>query len=236
VAADLRWTRLAKEEQIMRRRSSSWLGLTLILTVASALVFGAAGGAADPNPTSVVVAPEQAAATIEQLTGFVAPRDSCLANPSRSGCPYVKEVVITLPDGGDAGSTAYVPLDDQTSGPAATSDVNQPVGVCAVFATVGVYYVARGNHQNSCPTGAGITEMEMWGFVQRFSVDHWNNLASCERGPYYGATTQQCSTSYNCYHPNAYRYYRAETNGYAVQRGTGFFGTDHSELVQSRCH
>jgi hypothetical protein len=225
----------------MWRRSSSWLGLALLLTIASVLALTAAAPAAGPGPVVVVADPEAAAATIERLTGFAAPPGSCLADPATDGCPAVTKVVITLPSasaGDDAGSTDYVPLDDQGAGPGTTSaeSTQQVAGACAVFATVGVYYVARGNHQNSCLTGQGVTEMEMWGFVQRFGNDRWNNLDSCHRGPYFGATTQQCSTSYNCYHPNAYRYYRAETDGYAVQRGVGYFGTDYSELVWSKCH
>src|SRR5215211_5417736 len=96
----------------MWRRSSSWLGLGLLLTIASVLALTAAAPAA--GPLVVMVAdPEEAAATIERLTGFAAPPGSCLADPATDGCPAVTKVVITLPAENDAGSTDYVPLDGQ---------------------------------------------------------------------------------------------------------------------------
>ncbi len=78
--------------------------------------------------------------------------------------------------------------------------------------------------------------MQMWGWVQRYGSGRWNNLDSCTRGPYYGATSQQCNTLFDCYHPNSYRRYRAETQGYAIRNGVEYVGYDLSKEVQTKCH
>ncbi len=78
----------------------------------------------------------------------------------------------------------------------------------------------------------------MWGDLQRWNNtdNRWYTLDTCHRGPYFGATTQQCSTFYNCNHRKVFRHYRGATSGHAVQNGRGFFGTDYSGSVTKKCY
>jgi len=77
----------------------------------------------------------------------------------------------------------------------------------------------------------------MWGDLLRWNASdgRWYTLDNCYRGPFPGATMQECVANYDCYHPTALRRYRGATSGYAVVRGIGYFGTDYSPTEEDYC-
>ncbi|MGH3042102.1 MAG: hypothetical protein ACRDNG_10265 [Gaiellaceae bacterium] len=96
---------------------------------------------------------------------------------------------------------------------------------------------ARSVHKNHCLFGYGVSEMEMWGDLQRWNAGdaRWYVLDNCHRGPVFGATELRCESYYECYHPNATRKYRAATSAYTVVKGTAYFVTDYSGTVTKVC-
>jgi hypothetical protein len=79
--------------------------------------------------------------------------------------------------------------------------------------------------------------METWGDLLRWNAaeGRYYTLDNCYKGPYYGATTQECDTYFNCSHPNTTRTYRAATSGYSVKNGIGYWGYDESPSVVRTC-
>jgi hypothetical protein len=216
-----------------------------LLLGAAALVAAAFGGAAlagsdEGPPGSIAVATDHAAAVLAQMRVNV-PAQSCLAQPKRPGCPTVDHVVIT-PSASDANATVYGPPVahglSQNAGQRRRLQTTQVTYACAVNASDPfVYDVAKTTGKNTCISGVGVTHMELWTDILRWSPtdQRWYSLNECFTSRA-GSGTISCTTSFNCNHPNTLRDYRGSAQGYAVLNGVGYFGTDYSHIVADYCY
>lgn len=221
---------------------SKKLFLSLATLFAAAFGGTALAGANEGPPGSVAVATDHAAAVLSQM-GITVPAQSCLAQPKRPGCPAVDHVVIT-PSASDANPTVYGPAaaggfsQNENTGLRRRLQTAQASYACAVNASDPfVYDVAKTTGKNYCISGVGVSEMELWTDILRWSPtdQRWYSLNECFTSRA-GSGTISCTTSFNCNHPNTLRDYRGSAQGYAVLNGVGYFGTDYSNIVADYCY
>lgn len=205
----------------------------VILALSALIVVASAHGGGAPAPISIPV--DQAAAKIAAL-GFSVPSQSCLAQPHRAGCPEVHTVVITIGEPG-AASTGYGPVTTRSTQSAKHVAYATGNACYSHAATPQVYNTASTVTQNVCLSNVGVTDMELWGNIVRWSSSEgrWVTLNDCYTQRNTGGS-QGCTATFDCYHPTVELEYMGEAQGYAVIGGVGYFGVNDSATVWDYCY
>lgn len=220
---------------------------------AVSLVFAGAVSGATSGPTTVVVPPSQVPAVLTEA-GIQPPPCTCVGYPALPGCPPVTEVVVQLPTQWDSASaspslspstdssTGYGPAVAPSSSATVTPDATTFEDACAIHATTpaltyfgGLAFVV-GTADNVCQVGVGVTSMEVFSTLQRYtSASGWVGYATCDNTKS-GAGELSCTASYYCYNRSSSKSWRNQATGYAVLDGVGYLGINTSGSVGLYCY